>query len=276
MVEEHIYTTPLGDIHYWTGPRYPDRPSLIFLPGLTADRRLFAQQMAHFAVQYNTLVWDAPGHGASRPFPLAFSLMDMGQWLWEILRAEGLPAPVLVGQSMGGYVAQCLLEAHPEAAAAFVSIDSAPLQRKYVTAAEIWLLRRCELVYRLYPWKRLVRAAVRGCAETACGRRVMEEMIVSYTRAEYCRLAGFGYRILGDAMAADRPYAIPCPTLLLCGERDRAGSTRRYNRRWSREAGLPIFWVPGAGHNANCDCPQAVNGAIEAFLRDLGLAGPPA
>ena len=271
MVEEHIYTTPLGDIHYWTGPRYPDRPSLIFLPGLTADRRLFAQQMAHFAVQYNTLVWDAPGHGASRPFSLTFSLMDMGRWLWEILQSERLPAPVLVGQSMGGYVAQCLLELHPEAATAFVAIDSAPLQRKYVTAAEIWMLRRCEPIYRLYPWKRLVRAAVRGCAETKRGQQIMEEMTVSYTRAEYCRLAGFGYRILGDAMAAGLAYTIPCPALLICGARDRAGSTRRYNRRWSREAGLPIVWIPESGHNANCDCPQAVNGAIVAFLQEKGL-----
>ena len=101
------FDTGRGKIVYWVSD-VPDatRPWVVFLPGLTADRRLFAPQIEHFEGRANCLVWDAPAHGESRPFPLDFSLPDLARWLGEIMKAEGVSAPVLVGQSMGGYVAQ--------------------------------------------------------------------------------------------------------------------------------------------------------------------------
>ena len=56
-----------GAIHYWMEFSHPGKPTLVFLPGLTADHRLFDRQMPYFAEGYNVLTWDAPGHGASRP-----------------------------------------------------------------------------------------------------------------------------------------------------------------------------------------------------------------
>jgi hypothetical protein len=34
------------------------------------------------------LTWDAPGHAASRPFKLDFSLADKARWVRDILQAE--------------------------------------------------------------------------------------------------------------------------------------------------------------------------------------------
>ena len=48
---------------------------------------------------------------------------------------------------MGGYVGQAYAQLYPDRLAGFISIDSAPLQRNYVTAVEIWLLKRMEPVY---------------------------------------------------------------------------------------------------------------------------------
>ena len=60
-------TTPLGKIHYWVHLISPDGVTLVFLPGLTADHRLFDKQIVYFEGKYNVLVWDAPGHAASWP-----------------------------------------------------------------------------------------------------------------------------------------------------------------------------------------------------------------
>lgn len=101
------FDTGRGKIVYWVSDTADaTRPWVVFLPGLTADRRLFAPQIEHFESRANCLAWDAPAHGESRPFPLDFSLPDLARWLGEIMKAEGVSAPVLVGQSMGGYVAQ--------------------------------------------------------------------------------------------------------------------------------------------------------------------------
>ena len=59
------------------------------------------------------------------------------------------------------------------------------------------------------------------------------------------------------------------PALLLCGSRDQAASTRRYNRAWAKTTGLPLVWVPHAGHNSNTDNPAFVNQQIDAFVRRL-------
>ena len=38
---EKVYATPSGDIHYWITAGEPEKPWLVFLPGLTADHHLF-------------------------------------------------------------------------------------------------------------------------------------------------------------------------------------------------------------------------------------------
>ena len=147
---EKIYDTDRGPIHYLVGGGAAHTaPELVFLPGLTADHRLFEKQIAFFEGKYPVFVWDAPGHAASWPFDLCFSLADKARWLEEILQREGFHEPVIIGQSMGGYVGQMYAQLFPERLKGFISIDSAPLQREYVTAAEIWLLKRMEPVLSL-------------------------------------------------------------------------------------------------------------------------------
>ncbi len=266
---ERTFETSSGTIHYWVNEIRTDRKTLVFLPGLTADHHLFDKQIEAFDQEFNILTWDAPGHAASRPFQLDFSLMDKAAWLCEILKKESITHPVLIGQSMGGYVSQSFMERFPGEAAGFVSIDSAPLKRQYVTGAEIWALKRTEPMYRAFPWKILRKLGVDGCSKTEYGRALMEQFIDSYTKDEYCRLAGHGMKMLADAMEADLPYVIDCPVVLICGEKDQAGSAKSYNRRWAKKEGLPIYWIRDAGHNSNTDKPEEVNRIIHEFVLKL-------
>ena len=44
-MREKTWETPCGTIHYWINDRIDDRKlTLVFLPGLTADHRLFEKQ----------------------------------------------------------------------------------------------------------------------------------------------------------------------------------------------------------------------------------------
>ena len=272
---EKTFDTDRGPIRYWVGEGASQRsPQLVFLSGLTADHRLFDKQIAYFEEKYPVFVWDAPGHAASWPFELDFSLADKARWLAEILRQEGFEEPVLIGQSMGGYVGQMFSQLYPKGLRGFISIDSAPLQRQYVTGAEIWLLKRMEGVYRSYPWKSLLKSGTEGVATSAYGRGLMREMMMVYDgdQERYARLSGHGMRMLAEAMEADLPYEIRCPALLICGEKDRAGSCVRYNKAWHKKTGIPIAWIEGAGHNANTDAPEAVNRLIERFAENLSCS----
>jgi pimeloyl-ACP methyl ester carboxylesterase len=265
---EKIYNTEKGPIHYWISSVTKDGVSLVFLPGLTADHRLFEKQTECFDSKYNVFVWDAPGHASSYPFQMDFSLADKAMWLSEILETEGLHDPVIIGQSMGGYLGQMYSQLFPEKLRGFISIDSAPLQKEYMTGAELWLLKRMEPVYRCYPWKSLLKQGCNGVAVSNYGRSLMFSMMMTYDNDQkrYAELAGHGYRILAEAIEADLPYEIKCPALLICGDKDHAGSCIRYNKEWHKRSGIKIEWIKGAGHNSNTDEPEQINQLIESFL----------
>lgn len=265
---EGEYRTRCGVIHYWMNKKKDSKMTLVFLPGLTADHHLFDKQMEYFEEKYSVFVWDAPGHAVSWPFDLNFDLSDKAKWLDEILTAEGMGNPIIIGQSMGGYVGQAYAQLFPEKLKGFISIDSAPLQRKYLTSWEIWLLKRMEPVYRYYPWKWLLRSGSKGVAVSAYGRKLMYDTMKGYEgqQGRYAKLAGHGFRILAEAIERNLPYRINCPALLLCGEKDRAGSCIRYNRAWHKNTGIRLEWIENAGHNSNTDAPARVNRLIEEHV----------
>ena len=269
---EKTYDTPCGTIHYWINEKKnDDQPTLLFLPGLTADHRLFEKQVSYFETKYQVFVWDAPGHAASWPFSFTFSLSDKAKWLNEITETEEIKSPVIIGQSMGGYVGQAYAQLFPDKLKGFISIDSAPLQRCYVTGLELWLLKRMEPVYRHYPWKSLTKTGCNGVATSEYGRQLMRNMISVYEgdQKRYAQISGHGFRILAEAMEADLPYKLLCPALLICGEKDRAGSCIRYTKAWHKKTGIPVAWIKDAGHNSNTDKPNEVNQLIENFLKTL-------
>ena len=84
-MKESIYQTPCGTIHYWSSILSLDTTTLVFLPGLTADHRLFDKQVEYFVEKYNIIVWDAPAHASSWPFRFEFDLFDKAKWLNGIL-----------------------------------------------------------------------------------------------------------------------------------------------------------------------------------------------
>lgn len=268
---EKIYETSSGTIHYWVSMLDESKITLVFLPGLTADYRLFDKQIEYFEGRYNVFVWDAPGHASSWPFTFDFDLMDKARWLYEILDKERIEWPIIVGQSMGGYVGQAFAELYPDRLKGFVSIDSAPLQRKYVTAMEIWLLKRMEPVYFHYPWEALLKSGTRGVAVSEYGRELMHDIMMVYDgdKKRYAQISGHGFRILAEAMEKDLPYAISCPAMLICGKKDRAGSCIRYNKAWHKDTGIPLHWIEGAGHNSNTDKPEIINQLIEDMMKQI-------
>ena len=241
----------------------------MLLHGLGADGRMMIPQAREFCNDYNLLVWDAPAHGRSSPFSFTFTYMDVARWLHEILEAEGITHPVLIGHSMGGYIAQCFMEQFPGEAAGFVSIDSGPIQKRYMSEAELWALEHTEPMYRAFPWRILLDISARGNATSDKGRRVCRKIFEDYGKDYLCKLLGYGFRGVAQAIREDRPYRIDCPCILICGTDDQTGFVKHYNKKWTANTGLPLRWINSAGHCSHLDAPDEVNGIIREFVRKL-------
>ncbi len=265
-MEEKVLKTPRGGVHYFVERNAdPNAKCIVFLHGLTADHTLFDKQTEYFSREYTVLTWDAPAHGASRPYN-DFGYYNAADDLKAILDTERIERPVLAGQSMGGYVIQAFLCKYPDAARGFVSIDSCPFGEKYYSASDRWWLRQIEWMSRCYPYNMLVKAVAKGCTTTEFAYENMLSALRRYEKKELCWLMGAGF---SEFLKANRDMKIECPVLLICGEKDRTGKVISYDRAWSKSEGYELHMIPNAAHNSNADAPETVNALIDEFVRNI-------
>lgn len=253
-----------GIVYYWHTDIDLTRKSLFFLHGLTANHTMFKEQVDFFKDKYNVIVWDAPAHGKSRPYT-DFSYENAVVVMLEILNELRIKEVVLIGQSMGGYIAQSFIARHPEMVMGFVSVNSTPYGN-YYSKSDIWWLKQIEWMCKPFSEKMLKVSMAKQNAFTKTGRENMLQMVRDYEKAELCRLMGIGYAGFLDD---NQELQISCPALILVGEKDSTGKVKQYNKEWSKKTGIKMIWIPNAAHNSNVDNPEFVNDCIENFLAEM-------
>jgi pimeloyl-ACP methyl ester carboxylesterase len=269
---EKVLRTECGEIHYWIETQAENKQmELVFLPGLAADHQVFARQMACFEGRYPLLVWDAPGHGASQPFQLNFSMREAAGWLEEILARENFRHPVLIGHGMGACLGQAYCQWHPQRLEGFLSLASVPLAKIYYSPMKLWMLKHRTVLYQLLPWSFLLRHGSEKAAWTPYGQAVVRTMLETWTgqQKEFAALMGFYFRIFSEASHTGLPFLVNCPAALVCGHQDRLGALQRRTRTWHKKSRIPLIWIEQAGHEAHLDQPEAVNEFLEKFVEKL-------
>lgn len=118
---------------------------------------------------------------------------------------------------------------------------------------------------QLYPIRWMKRAMSKQVSITQKSYENMMQMLSPYNKNELCHLMGLGYAgFLDDNCELE----IPCPVLLILGEKDRTGKVAQYNKAWAQKTGYPLKIIKGAAHNANVDKAEEVNACIRSFLSD--------
>ncbi|SDX81332.1 alpha/beta fold hydrolase [Hymenobacter psychrophilus] len=103
------------------------QPTLVFLHGFAESPAIWADFTRDFPSRYRLLMPALPGHGPN-PAPVTdYAMEAQAQAVLAQLDAAGADKVVLVGHSMGGYVALALAEAHPARVAGLVLFHSTAL-----------------------------------------------------------------------------------------------------------------------------------------------------
>lgn len=262
-MKEQILHTNKGNVFYWQSEIWDaGKDTLFFLHGLTADHSMFEGQISAFAADFNILTWDTPAHGKSRPFA-TFDFGDTSEYIKSILDTNSVDQVILVGQSLGGFLAQSFIKRYPDRIKGFISIDSTPYGSVYYSGFDIWILKQVEWMAHLYPLRWMKEAMARQVSVTRKAYNNMMQMLSPYGKNELCHLMGLGYAGFLDDNCE---LKIPCPVLLILGEKDRTGKVAQYNKAWARQTGYPLKIIKGAAHNVNVDKPEEVNARIYGFL----------
>jgi pimeloyl-ACP methyl ester carboxylesterase len=228
---------------------------LVFLHGGGLNAEMWRPQRDGLADEFDVVAVDLPGHGTRSQERFSFPAS-----IATVQDAVGPSGAVLVGLSLGGYVAMAATAQQESLAAGLVltgcSVDYSRLGGRMVAATG-------ELFQRMWP-KRMLRQA----QSTAFRKRYPEwaEGIVN---------AGQSWRGYADALrAARRIHWREClssytgPVLVLNGALDRP----HVQAQEDLVARLPharAETIAAAGHMANLDQPDAYTDAVRSFARGV-------
>ena len=111
-------------------------PALLFLHGAGDDAGTWKEVAPKFTGKYHVVLVDLAGHGESAPAsgPLKFDAMLAG--LDAVVAKQGEPV-ILVGNSLGAWVAMLYAREHPERVARVVAVDGGPLKGDRVDLAKL-------------------------------------------------------------------------------------------------------------------------------------------
>ncbi|QJX46246.1 alpha/beta hydrolase [Hymenobacter taeanensis] len=103
------------------------QPTILLLHGFAESRAIWHNFTQQFPTHYRLLALDLLGHGANTEGIQDYTMEAQAQYVAEQLRQEGVEQALVIGHSMGGYVALALAEAHPELVQGLVLFHSTAL-----------------------------------------------------------------------------------------------------------------------------------------------------
>jgi len=254
---------------YWLqGPE--DGPLIALTHGVSLDRHAFSGQVPVLVeAGYRVLTWDIRGHGRSQPMGPHISLAQIADDLVAILDDVPADRAVIAGQSLGGMVAQDLLDRYPDRVAAMVVIGAPALgdrpgrvmrvlQRLRVHMIRAWPDRLLRWVFTVMVTKDPeVRAYIAHATEQLDKR--------GFVAVSFAAMDGY--------LREERACSHEVPVLLVHGEQEER-SVLESMHRWAARRPAVRHEVVAGGHLVNQENPEAFNQALLSFLAEHVPSGP--
>ena len=240
--------------------------TLLFLHGVGGGHAAWNRQVPYFAaLGYRAHAWDQPGYGGTALVD-PYDLEQVCGVLQRLIESLGGEPAVLVGHSMGGFVAQEAYARFPQLIRALVLGFTSPSfgggSREFVDkfiAARIGPLDEgrsmAEVAARLMPTMRGAKSQPEGVAHA---ERVMGAIPPATYRKAVQLLTTFDRR-------AQLP-AITLPVLLVAGSEDRVAPANVMQRMAQKIPGAEFVLLEGCGHLGPMDQPEPFNEALRGFL----------
>ena len=248
-----------------TGP--VDGEVVLFLHGLGGSRTAWGPQLfALGAKGFRCAAWDMPGYGASaKPSaPLTFELLTDAVAVW--INALGIDEAHVVGLSFGGMVAQHVALRHPPVVRSLALVGtSSAFGFDGVTTADAWVEQRLRPLREGATPATIAEGVLRSVMGPDVDNSVVADAVSAMARITPEGLAG-AVRCLVTHDARDELHRISAPTLVMVGEHDLETPPSYAAHLAAAIPGARFEVIPGVGHIANLEAPDAVNEMLIEFF----------
>jgi pimeloyl-ACP methyl ester carboxylesterase len=232
-------------------------PALLLSHGYGATGQMWAGNLAALARDRKVITWDIRGHGrsGSPADPGLYSEELSVQDIAALLDVAGEERAVIGGLSLGGYLSLAFNIRHPGRVIALVLCDTGPGYRRD-EPREQWN----EMARR-----RADQLEAKGLDALGQGAEVRAGL---HRSAEGLALAARHILTQRDSRVIDSLPSIRVPTLVLVGADDKPFLAAA-DVMAAKIPNAVKAVIPGAGHAANIDQPDAFDEAVLGFLAKL-------
>ncbi|MFI5350129.1 MAG: alpha/beta fold hydrolase [Elusimicrobiota bacterium] len=242
-------------------------PAVVLLHAFPMSSAMWEPQLEALKA-YRVILPDFRGFGAT-PFSAPWFIEHAVDDLFESLTACGVEKAVLVGLSMGGYVALRAVEKKPARVKALVLCDTRAEadanENKIKRAAAVDFVRSRGVAPFLDPFLNDSLAPKTKTEKPKVVEFLKNTALKSSPDAVMAALAALAAR--GD-MTAALP-GIKVPTAVFVGSQDKITPLPLAEAMRARIPGAALHIIPDAGHFSNAENSEAFNERLVSFLKRL-------
>jgi 3-oxoadipate enol-lactonase len=242
---------------------------LVFLHAFPLNATMWKPQLEALADRYRLVAVDLRGFGKSEPFDGIATMETYAADVLAVLDARGFERVVLVGLSMGGYVALTFARHYGDRLAGLVLADTRAgadtvdarkgrfemieLARKSGASAVAEKMLSKLLSERARSANPDLVESVRSMIEATPTSTITAALEAMANRADSSQFLG----------------TIAVPVLVVVGSDDEVTPRAEAEQMAASIAGARFEVIDGAGHLSNLERPEAFSSALETFLGSL-------
>lgn len=249
-------------------PQVPTSETLLCLHGIGGDHASFLPQLEGLSDRLRVVVWNMPGYGKSTMLsPMTFEALAKAL---KQLISELNTGPVhIMGQSIGGMVAQELFHRYPETVKSLILVATTTVfGGKDDSFKEAFLAARLKPLDDGLAMSEIAQQAIPSIVGTNTSHTIVQSAIDSMASVD----SDVYREVLQCLVTFNRRLEwtdVTCPVLAVAGSEDSNAPAATMRKMAEKLLQTQFYELEGAGHLVNLEKGDDVNNLTQQFISQI-------